>query len=55
MDQIVLLTQNIEDSFEAKRKDGAVFVSLTATYDTAWNRGLTCKLLRLLAIETQLH
>ena len=48
MDQIALLTQNIEDSFEAKKKVGAVFVDLTAAYDTAWNRGLTCKLLRLL-------
>ena len=47
-DQVVLLTQNIEDSFEAKKKAGAVFVNLTAAYDTAWHRGLTCKLLRLL-------
>ena len=48
VDQVVLLTQNIEDSFEAKRKAGAVFVDLTATHDTVWHRGLTCKLLRLL-------
>ena len=48
MDQTVLLTQNIEDSFEAKEKAGAVFVNLTAAYDTVWHRGLTCKLLRLL-------
>ena len=48
MDQTVLLTQNIEDSFEAKKKAGAVFVDLTAAYDTVWHRGLTCKLLRLL-------
>ena len=48
VDQIVLLTQNIEDSFEAKKKKaGAVFVDLTAAYDTVWHRGLTCKLLRL--------
>ena len=45
----VLLTQNIEDSFEAKKKAGAVFINLTATYDTVWHRGLTCKLLRLLS------
>ena len=44
VDQVVLLTQNIEDSFEA----GAVFIDLTAAYDTVWHRGLTCKLLRLL-------
>ena len=34
VDQVVLLTQNIEDSFEAKKKAGAVFINLTATYDT---------------------
>ena len=34
MDQVVLLTQYIEDSFEAKEKVGAVFVDLTAAYDT---------------------
>ena len=45
---VVLLTQNIEDSFEAKKKAGAVFINLTAAYDTVWHRGLTCKLLRLL-------
>ena len=48
VDQVVLLTQNIEDSFEAKKKAGAVFIDLTAAYDTLWHRGLTCKLLRLL-------
>ena len=48
VDQVVLLTQNIEDSFEAKKKAGAVFVDLTAAYDTVWHRGLICKLLRLL-------
>ena len=49
VDHAVLLTQNIEDSFEAKKKAGAVFVDLTAAYDTVWHCGLTCKLLRLLA------
>ena len=44
----VLLTQNIEDSFEAKKKAGAMFVNLTAAYDILWHRGFTCKLLRLL-------
>ena len=48
VDQVVLLTQNIKDSFEAKKKAGIVFVDLTAAYDTVWHRGLTCKLLRLL-------
>ena len=48
VDQVVLLTQNIEDSFKAKKKASAVFVNLTAAYDTVWHRGLTYKLLRLL-------
>ena len=48
VDQVVLLTKNIEDSFEAKKKAGAVFVNLTDAYDTVWHRGLICKLLRLL-------
>ena len=50
VDQVVLLvTQNIEDSFEAKKKAGAQFINLIAAYNTVWNRGLTCKLLRLLS------
>ena len=49
VDQTVLLTQNIKDSFEPKKKAGAVFVNLTAAYDTVWHRGLICKLLRLLS------
>ena len=32
----------------SKKKASAVFVDLTAAYDTVWHRGLTCKLLRLL-------
>ena len=36
------------NSFEAKKKAGAVFIDLTAAYDTVWHRGLTCKLLILL-------
>ena len=34
VDQSVLLMQNIENSFEAKKKAGAVFVNLAAAYDT---------------------
>ena len=48
VDQVVLLTKNIEDFFEAKKKAGAIFIDLTAAYDTVWYRGHTCKLLRLL-------
>ena len=48
VDQVVLLAQNIENSFETKKKAGAVFIYLTAAYDTVWHRGLACKLLGLL-------
>ena len=48
VDQVVLLIQNIKDTFEAKNKVGALFVDLTPAYDTVWHRGLTYKLLRLL-------
>ena len=41
LDPTVLLSHNIEGSFEAKKKAGAVFVNLTAAYDTVWHRGLT--------------
>jgi len=34
VDQVTLLTQDIEDSFSAKKKAGAVFVDLTATCET---------------------
>jgi len=49
-----VLTQDIEDSFSAKKKAGTLFVDLTAAYNTVWYRyrGLTCKLLRLLLIDT---
>jgi len=53
-DQDTLLTQNIEDNFLAK-KAGAVFVDLTAAYDTVWHRSLTCKLLRLLPDRHMVH
>ena len=49
--QIVLLTQNIEDSFEPKKKAGVVFVDLTATCDIVWHHGLAYKLQRFLPDE----
>ena len=49
VDQFLLLLQNIEERFLAKKKEAdAVFVDLTAAYDTVWHCGFTCKLLRLL-------
>ena len=50
MDQVILLTQNIEDSFGDKKnpKLWSIFVDLTEVCDTVWHCGITCKLLRLL-------
>ena len=47
-DQVTFLTRGIENNFSVKKKAGAVFVDLTAAYDTVWHRGLACKLLRVL-------
>jgi len=55
VDQVTLLTQDIEDSFSAEKKAGAVFVDLTAAYDTVWHRGLTCNMLRLLPDKHMVH
>jgi len=55
VDQVTLLTQDIEDSFSVKKKAGAVFVDLTAAYDTAWHCGLTYKLLRFLPDRHMVH
>ena len=43
-DQVTLLTEDIEQGFEAKLKSGVVLVDLTAAYDTVWHRGLASKL-----------
>jgi len=55
VDQVTLMTHGLEDSFSAKKKAGAVFVNLTAAYDTVWHRSLTCKLLRLLPDRHMVH
>jgi len=55
IDQVTLLTQDIEDSFSAKKKAGAVSVHLTTAYDTVWHCGLICKLLRLLPDRHVVH
>ena len=46
MDQVTLLTQEIEYSFQQNEKAGVVFLDLTAAYDHVWHRGLHLKLLR---------
>ena len=55
VDQVILLTQDMEDSFSAKKKAGAVCLDITAAYDTIWHRGLTCKLLQLLLHRHMVH
>jgi len=51
VDQVTLLTLDIKDSFSAKKKAGAVFVELTAAYDTLSHRCLICNLLQLLPVS----
>ena len=48
VDQVTLLTQYIEDSFQHNENAGVVFLDLTAAYDTVWHRGLHLKLLRII-------
>ena len=48
LDHVILLIQEIEDSYSANKKAVAVFIELTAAHDIVRDRGLTCKLLRLL-------
>lgn len=48
VDQVTLLTQDIEDSFQEKQKAGVVLLDLTAAYDTVWHRGLHLKLLKII-------
>ena len=43
-DQIMALTTHIEAGFQDKMKTAAVFVDLSAAYDTVWRHGLLCKL-----------
>ena len=46
LDQVALLTEDIEISFDKRLKSGIVLVDLSAAYDIVWHRGLTLKLLR---------
>ena len=48
VDQVTLLTQDIEDSFQNNEKAGVVFLDVTAAYDTVWHRGDHLKLLRII-------
>jgi len=47
-DQVLALTTYIENGFQSGLKTGAVFLDLTAAYDTVWHRGLLVKLAAVL-------
>ena len=47
-DQVTLLTQDIEDAFDAGEKAGVVLLDISAAYDTVWLRGLHLKLLQMI-------
>ena len=55
VDQTVLLTQNVDDLFEAKKKAGAVVCQSGTCLRTVWYCGLTCRLLRLLPDKHTVH
>ena len=48
LDQVALLTKNIEFAFSKNMEAGTVLVDLSAAYDTVWHRGLTLKLLQII-------
>ncbi len=50
--QILNITQFIEDGFEYKLKTGAVFVDLTAAYDTVNHRALLLKVVKAVKNST---
>ena len=45
-DQLALLVQDVENSFQEKKKALAVFFDLSRAFDTVWKGGLILKLLR---------
>lgn len=47
VDQVLSLTTFIEASFQKKQKTSAVFIDLTAAYDTVWRHGIIYKLLQV--------
>ena len=48
VDQIIHLTEDMENGFEERKKAGLVLVDLTAAYDTVWLSGLTLKMLHVI-------
>lgn len=46
-EQVLTLTNHIEEGFQKQLKTGVVFIDLTAAYDTVWKRGLLYKLIKV--------
>lgn len=46
-DQVLALTTHIEAGFQGRLKSTAVFIDLTAAYDTVWRQGLIYKLMQV--------
>lgn len=46
-EQVLSLTNYIENGFQERMKTGVVYVDLTAAYDTIWKRGLMYKLMKV--------
>ena len=44
-DQVLALTTHIENGFQRQEKTGAIFLDLTAAYDTIWHKGLLTKIM----------
>ena len=47
-DQVLALSTFIENGFQQRLKTGAVFLDLTAAYDTVWHKGLLVKISKVL-------
>lgn len=47
-EQVLALTNHIEDGFQRQLKTGVVFIDLTAAYDTVWKKGLLYKLIKII-------
>lgn len=45
-EQVLTLTNHIEVGYQRKLKTGAVFIDLTAAYDTVWKKGLLFKFIK---------
>jgi len=46
-EQVLSFTTHVENGFQEKKKTGAVFLDLSAAYDTVWHTGLALKLSKI--------